>query len=143
MSAARGITHPLGRVLSALLVAMLGGCSNMPNMPDMMASADWKGRPAVDAITQFGTPDRIDSLVDRQEVVLVFVEKTAHTSREALGTYTGPKDGRLVHIESYGDVTRHSQCEIHVAINRARQVSRAWTQGGYCWQVDIRPKNPG
>ncbi len=121
----------------------LSSCANMPNLPDMRASKAWEGRPVGDVVDQFGAPSRIDTDVDKQVVELVFVRGTSHTSREALGTYTGPQDGRLVHVESYGDVTTHSQCEIHVAVNRARQVVRAWTQGGYCGQVDIRPKPKG
>ncbi|WP_282296835.1 hypothetical protein [Stenotrophomonas sp. PS02289] len=125
-------------LISALM--MPAACWAMPNLPDMRASAAWKGRPVSEAIDQFGPPNRIETDVDKQVVVLVYVRNTAHTSREALGTYTGPQNGRLVHIESYGDVTRRSECEIRIAVNRARQVARVWKEGGYCWQLEIKPK---
>ena len=63
--------------------------------------------------------------------------------REALGTYTGPQNGQLVHAESWGDVKYDSRCEIHVAVNRARQVAHISTEGGYCGSVDIAPKKQG
>ena len=124
----------------AMMMALLGGCSSMPNMPDMLASSAWEGRPVTEAIDQFGSPDRIDSLVDKQWVVLVYYRSTSYKRREALGTYTGPQNGQLVHVESWGDVTYDSGCEIHVAINRARQVSKVSTTGGYCGSVDVKPQ---
>ncbi|WP_185750188.1 hypothetical protein [Stenotrophomonas sp. 278] len=136
--------HEMKRILS-LAVALIAPttCLSMPNLSDMRANAAWKGRPVSEAVSQFGAPNRIETDVGKQVVVLVYARNTAHTSREALGTYTGPQDGRLVHVESYGDVTRRSECEIRVAVNRARQVARIWKEGGYCWQLDIGPKNPG
>ncbi|MFL9584003.1 hypothetical protein [Stenotrophomonas sp. AB1(2024)] len=124
---------------SAVCFALLAGCSSMPNMPDMLANSAWKGRPVTEAIDQFGAPSRIDSLVEKQWVVLVYYKSTAYKRREALGTHTGPQNGQIVHTESWGDVTYNSGCEIHVAVNRQRQVARISTKGGYCGSVDIKP----
>lgn len=118
----------------------LSGCGSIPDATDMRATRAWEGRPVADIVDQFGAPHRIDTKVDKQVVELVYVHGTSQTSREALGTYTGPQNGQLVHVESYGDVTRNSQCEVHVTVNRARQVVRVWAQGGYCYQVELRPK---
>lgn len=124
---------------TAMLIALLGGCSSMPNLPDMLASKEWEGRPALEAVTQFGYPNRIDTRVDKQWVVLVYYKSTSYVRREALGTHTGAQNGQLVHTESWGDKQYNSGCEIHVAIDRERQVRHVSTKGGYCGTVDIKP----
>ncbi|OEZ00071.1 MULTISPECIES: membrane lipoprotein lipid attachment site-containing protein [Stenotrophomonas] len=127
----------------ALLMLALSACSSMPNLPDMRANAAWQGRPVGEAIDQFGAPYRIDPVAEKQWVVLVYYRSTSYVRREALGTYTGPQNGQLVHVESWGDVKYDSRCEIHVAVNRARQVAHISTEGGYCGSVDIAPKKQG
>ena len=123
----------------AMMIALLGGCSNMPDMPDMLANKAWQGRPALEAVEQFGWPNRVDTVVDKQSVVLVYYRSTSYVRREALGASTGAQNGQLVHTESWGDVKYDSGCEIHVSINRARQVTNVDTRGGYCGSVDIKP----
>lgn len=132
----------LKKWVPALIPLLLGGCSSIQSVPDMMANSQWQGRPVTEVINQFGWPHHLDSDVKKQWVVLVYPQATSNTSRQAMGTQLSrdPGGGPLVYTEYWGDVTTHSNCDLRIAINRARQVAHVSTVGGYCNTVDARPK---
>jgi hypothetical protein len=119
-----------------LSTMLLSGCTSLP---EMQARSAWEGRPVREVIEYFGVPNQFAPLPDKQWVVLVYSMDTSYTQREALGTYTGPQDGRLVHAEYWGDVRYTANCEIRVAINRARTVEQFSTKGGNCGSVKMKP----
>lgn len=119
--------------VSALL---LSGCASTPST---RYSSEWQGRPVRDVIEHFGVPVQFGTVPHRQWVVLVYSKDTSYTVREAQGTFTGPKDGRLVHEEYWGDVTYDRNCEIRVAINRARTVEELVTTGSNCGSLKMKP----
>jgi len=119
--------------VSALL---LSGCASVPST---RYNSDWQGRPVRDVIEHFGVPSQFGTVPDRQWVVLVYSRDTSYTVREAQGTFTGPKDGRLVHEEYWGDVTYNSNCEIRVAIDRARTVAQFAMKGSNCGSLTLKP----
>ncbi|MFV3331094.1 hypothetical protein ACNFIA_09205 [Pseudomonas sp. NY15437] len=122
-----------------MIAILLGGCSAIPTLPEAQARSYWKGRPAGDAIDHFGAPSDIALAPENDWVVLIYRRDTSYTSREALGTYTGPQNGQLVHTEYWGDVVHSASCEIRVAINRARQVDYLLTRGN-CGGIPLRPE---
>ncbi|CUI39256.1 hypothetical protein [Achromobacter xylosoxidans] len=122
------------------MAVVLGGCAGIPSLPAALASSSWKNRPAADVIDHFGVPRQIDSIADKDLVVLVYHYDTSYTTREAMGTYTGPQNGQIVHTEYWGDVAHSANCEVRVAINRARQVDSLEARGGNCGSIELSPK---
>ncbi|WP_047287226.1 MULTISPECIES: hypothetical protein [Pseudomonas] len=118
---------------------LLSGCSAIPTLPEAQARNYWKNRPVGEAIEHFGVPNQVATAPEKDWVVLVYKRDTSYTSREALGTYTGPQNGQLVHAEYWGDVTNSASCEIRVAINRARQVDYLLTRGR-CAGIKLKPE---
>lgn len=124
-------------IAAGVSAVLLSGCASVPST---RYNADWQGRPAREVIEQLGIPYQYATLPDKQWVILVYARDTSYTAREALGTYTGPKDGRLVHEEYWGDVTYNHNCEIRVAIDRARTVAQFATMGGNCGSLGLKPR---
>lgn len=128
------------RILALAMVAvMLSGCSGLLSVPQAQARSYWKNRPVAEVIDYFGVPQQIGAMVDRDWVVLVYGYDTSYTTREALGTSTGPVNGQLVHQEYWGNVFHSAGCEMRVAINRARQVDLIATQGSNCGSLSLVP----
>lgn len=117
---------------------LLSGCAGM-NVPETLARNYWQGRPAAEVIDYFGAPQQIGGMTDKQWVVLVYGYDTSYTTREALGTYTGPVNGQVVHQEYWGDVFNQANCEMRVAINRDRRVDMIATKGSNCGSIDLVP----
>ncbi|HEK0907227.1 hypothetical protein ACTWM0_13840 [Pseudomonas machongensis] len=128
------------KTLLSLTIAalLLVGCSAIPTLPEAQARSYWKNRPVAQAVDHFGTPSEIALAPEKDWVVLIYRRDTSYVSREALGTYTGPQNGQLVHTEYWGDVVNSASCEIRVAVNRARQVDYLLTRGR-CGGIKLTP----
>lgn len=126
-------------VLSSLL---LSGCASIPSVPEARARAAWEGRPAREVLEHFGVPNGFAIAPEKQWVVLVYQADTSYVSREALGTFTGPSGGQIVHQEYWGDVYHPKNCELRVALNRAKMVEFFAVRGGNCNSIKMMPTKP-
>ncbi|MBB1594647.1 hypothetical protein [Achromobacter sp. UMC46] len=117
----------------------LSGCAGFPSLPAAMANSAWKNRPVAEVIDHFGVPRQIGGMPDKDLVVLVYNYDTSYTTREALGASTGPRNGQIVHTETWGDVQHSAGCEVRIAINRARLVDSFEARGTNCGSVSLSP----
>lgn len=108
--------------LALLLTLPLSGCIQVASVPELYARSQWTGRPAVDAVRQFGTPTSMTPTDDGQ-VLMQWYHDTSYTDYEVVG-YSSEQQGPVIVNTTHWDYVDHpNRCIISVTVDRDKRIT--------------------
>jgi len=113
-------------ILASLMLASCVGSPMervIPNIPGLMAKNSWPGKPASEAIAQYGEPHVIKDLGDGRQQYLWF-DNWNRSWEELSSSYIAPGPGGWYRYNEYSTRTRHYSCSVMMDIDQNKIVQR-------------------
>ncbi|POA54882.1 MULTISPECIES: hypothetical protein [unclassified Pseudomonas] len=120
----------------SLLLPTLAGC--IPTLPELLASREWQGRDAKQAIDFFGPPLRMEPLPGGGGVQLGWYRDTTYVRQEVVGSSAQMQGNVMVQTNYWDDVSHPGGCTILMTVDKARHISDFSTKGR-CNGVNLAP----